>query len=483
MKGTQSERIERKKKVKKIIILTAILLSIITVVCLIYAHRAWTYNKTHFSDGTIISGVDCSHLTVDEAKNKIEEQLNQEISFKVITISDSGNSQIKEYFMNDEEIESLALKVDSNAIANIKEKQWASKGKDTEFGIEGNIQFKEEYIIEYLKTIKELQNSNIVIPQNAYLRLGVDNRVEIVPEVVGNKIDFDEACKLAIQKLREGESQIDFTTITQRSADITQENSELKKQQEEINNVLRLEITFELTDGTIVTLNDSIIKDWLEIDENEAIHGINIEDNLPKFIESLAERAWKANSYMSLEATEIGTKQIYVREGIRAGVDKEKETELVKSMIQNAQSQEAEIIYDKELISDNLETYIELDITRQTVWMYKDKELILETPCVTGNINKGNGTPTGIYYLSYKTKDAVLRGYKPDGSLDYASPVKYWMPFNGGIGFHDASWQSSFGGKRYLTHGSHGCVNLPLESAKILYENINTEIPIIVYES
>ena len=57
------------------------------------------------------------------------------------------------------------------------------------------------------------------------------------------------------------------------------------------------------------------------------------------------------------------------------------------------------------------------------------------------------------------------------------------MPFNGGIGFHDAAWRSRFGGTIYLTNGSHGCVNLPYSAAQTLYSNINTSIPIILYAS
>ena len=44
------------------------------------------------------------------------------------------------------------------------------------------------------------------------------------------------------------------------------------------------------------------------------------------------------------------------------------------------------------------------------------------------------------------------------------------MPFNGGIGFHDASWRSKFGGTIYQYSGSHGCINLPVDKAKLLYE-------------
>lgn len=131
----------------------------------------------------------------------------------------------------------------------------------------------------------------------------------------------------------------------------------------------------------------------------------------------------------------------------------------------------------------NLNTRIELDITEQRVLMYVNGECILDTPCVTGNVADGCSTPTGVYYLYYKERNAVLRGSNSDGSK-YASPVDYWMPFNGGIGFHDASWRNGvFGGEIYKTDGSHGCVNMPHEAAKILYENISTSIPILVYES
>jgi len=41
------------------------------------------------------------------------------------------------------------------------------------------------------------------------------------------------------------------------------------------------------------------------------------------------------------------------------------------------------------------------------------------------------------------------------------------MPFNGGIGIHDASWKNGlFGGSTYLTNGSHCCINTPPSVAK-----------------
>ena len=76
----------------------------------------------------------------------------------------------------------------------------------------------------------------------------------------------------------------------------------------------------------------------------------------------------------------------------------------------------------------------------------------------------------------------LLRGKKlPDGTYEYESPVSYWMPFNGGIGFHDATWQSAFGGARYLTYGSHGCVNMPVSAAAQLYGLIQAGVPVVCH--
>ena len=91
-------------------------------------------------------------------------------------------------------------------------------------------------------------------------------------------------------------------------------------------------------------------------------------------------------------------------------------------------------------------------------------------------------TPEGIYSLTYKQADRVLRGAKQaDGTYEYESHVDYWMPFNGGIGFHDASWRSKFGGTIYQYSGSHGCINLPVDKAKLLYEKVYKGMPVLCH--
>ena len=120
--------------------------------------------------------------------------------------------------------------------------------------------------------------------------------------------------------------------------------------------------------------------------------------------------------------------------------------------------------------------YIEIDISQQKMWLMEYGYEKMVTPVVTGNPNKGMATPPGIFKVRKMMTNAVLRG------PGYASPVKYWVPFNGSIGIHDAYWQPFFGGNRYLYAGSHGCVNTPLSNMSFLYSRIHVGTPVIVHK-
>lgn len=137
-------------------------------------------------------------------------------------------------------------------------------------------------------------------------------------------------------------------------------------------------------------------------------------------------------------------------------------------------------------IKSNLVTknFIVVDISMQKLLYYKKGQTILETEVITGMKNK-HDTPIGVYTLNIKNKEKnrTLRGTNDDGSK-YASPVTYWMPFitTRGIGFHDASWRSTsdFNDTTYIYNGSHGCVNMRTKDAKKMYNNLNSNITVIV---
>ena len=116
------------------------------------------------------------------------------------------------------------------------------------------------------------------------------------------------------------------------------------------------------------------------------------------------------------------------------------------------------------------------------MWYIFDGQLVFETDVVTGK--KGsNDTPTGTFTILEMQKDRTLRGRPlPNGKPSYLTPVDYWMRVTwSGIGFHDADWQPTFGGERYITNGSHGCINMPPAKAAELYNAIQLGIPVVIH--
>mgnify|MGYP004505382471 FL=1 len=162
-------------------------------------------------------------------------------------------------------------------------------------------------------------------------------------------------------------------------------------------------------------------------------------------------------------------------------VDGNKLYESIADAINKKQSATVEAVYSEAQEEETGEyvtyggNYCEVDLTNQMVYVYKNGQQVVSSPCVTGCIAKGHGTPTGVYSIFSMDKNRYLKG---DG---YKSWVNFFVPFNGGIGFHDASWRSTFGGNIYLYSGSHGCINMPYAQVQKLFANVSMGEKVIVY--
>jgi len=136
------------------------------------------------------------------------------------------------------------------------------------------------------------------------------------------------------------------------------------------------------------------------------------------------------------------------------------------------------------LVSLDLGRYIEVDLTKQHLWVWQDHQVIYDSPVTTGATGAGFGTVTGLFSIYYKTTNTHLVGYQY--GYDYDVPVKYWMPFYSGYGLHDASWRNGNFGETsgplgYYYDGSHGCVNLPDATAAFIYNWSTVGTPVWVH--
>lgn len=196
------------------------------------------------------------------------------------------------------------------------------------------------------------------------------------------------------------------------------------------------------------------------------------EDTLRDYLkEALATAYDTASEVVDMELPEAVQVR---RKTLRKTLNLNKETKEVLSLIDehSSQSNRTPVMQGYEELGD---TYVAVSIEQQHLWYYKDGELVDETDVVTGRLNK-HDTPTGAYYITECIPGKYLVGDT------YKTWVNQWMRLtNSGIGLHDAYWRSSFGGSVYTYNGSHGCVNIPKDFAKMLYKESYVGMPVVIF--
>lgn len=456
-------RQQRTKVLGIVVLICTIMILIMAIIMAKYSVKAYEYK-------TYINGVECSFLNIEATENKLEKRMNN----TTITLLFADNKKytcLGTYFDiqidNRKELENILFKQKEENSANEKI-----------YNIANLYKLNEEKVKKYLTSLAVFKDSNQK-PENAYLELDKNNLLIVKPEKYGNELNIEDACNFMISELKKGKATIDFTQITNIEPKIKQTNEKLNSQKDYINSILKTTITYKLHDNSTYKLDANVMKNWIKQGE-DGYYEIDLDKNIPIFVEELNDKASYLVTSTKFKATGKGVISVPFGRKTYVTIKEDEEIKRIKTQLEKKESTQFDVLYNSLTDYTKISTYIELDLSRQRVWMYVNGKQILNTPCVTGNVAGGYATPAGIYRLTYKTTDTNLEGYNSDGSK-YSSPVKYWMPFNGGIGFHDASWRSNFGGNIYMTNGSHGCVNLPYSAARTLYNNINTSVPIILY--
>ena len=292
------------------------------------------------------------------------------------------------------------------------------------------------------------------------------------------------------EAISEGDTSIDFSNEPEAyvRADVTSDSENLKSIMDTCNNFTRASITYTFGDQN-VTLDGSIIKDWLQFDDRNQLvqDDASFQQHIADYVAQIAAQYDTVGTEREFYTTSGRVVYVY---GSNYGwmIDQATEvarlTEEVRSGAQVVREPAYLMTANAHGINDFGDTYIEVDMGWQHMYYYQNGSIIFDSDFVSGDINYSDrATPSGIYTLYFKTSPATLRG-EIDPETDkpeYETDVTYWMPFNGGIGFHDADWQPYFGGDRYMYGGSHGCINLPYYAAAELYDIIQYDVPIICF--
>lgn len=459
----------------------------------------WGMNsyKDRFLGNTYINGIEVSGKTKAEAYKLVSEQA---VIPKAITVTKKDGTtfsiKLSEIGYNDNT---------QNLITQYYTQQnhysWFSSAmKRTDFTFESKFKYDKAKLEKVLKR-KVLDSQSTKDPEDAYIKKGDDNSYVVVKETTGDAVEegkIDELYSYVENQIDDGSFDVDISKADcYKKPAITADM--LEETCKKLNNLNDIEITFDFI-YTTETLTGDTIMDWITFDEDNAEAGYTVdEDKAMAYVEDLADKYDTFGKDREFKTTKRGTITISEGQGCYGWwIDQQKTCDLIVDLVEKGESAETEPVYYvnpdsayeytcnkdwRTADKDYGNTYIEVDLTAQHLWYYKDGKLTMESDIVSGYPSKSRNTPGGVYKLWYKEKGKTLRG-SADGQ-SYASYVDYWNNVSTiGIGLHDASWQNgNFGGERYKssTWGSHGCINMPLDKAKYVYEKIDMGTPVFMY--
>lgn len=475
----------KKKKKKRSIwkwVLLVILFLILAVAGICYAGVAHYYSD-HFFKGTIINGVDCSNLTVNEVKYKIEDQ----IMTYTLTIRERDDvterlmaSQVGMTYADDYSVDELML-----AQEPVKWIFHIFNSEENNVSTASN--YDEDVLEQSVKALGAFQEGNYTSPKDAEV-VETETGYEISPEVEGNELDYSKAYEAIHDAVAAGETEVDLDALgCYKEPEVRSDDAGLNSIVGSANKYLGATITYDFGkdrsgNDRIVTVDAAQIKEWL-VRGDDGTFSLDT-DAVTEFVKT--QMAYKTDTFgLTHTFTTHSGNTIELKGGDYGWcINRDKTAEELIAAIEAGETTELEPVY-KFSAKDRSEndiggTYVEISIDEQKMWCYKDGVCIVETDVVTGNPNRGNATPmNSVWAIDAKKSPATL------GTLDtmgYSSPVTYWMPFTGNVGIHDADgWRSSYGGSIYKSNGSHGCVNTPLEAAKKIYEAVEIGTAVIVY--
>ena len=470
----KKKRISKKRRQYQMItgICMAVMLAIIVALLCV----GNSYYKKHFIKGTFINDIDVSDMDVDGLESrmrayelKIRERTKTGGYITEVITGDQigvtvGNMEEVSQILQQQNIfkaifRTLAKKTQHYQIGQL----YRYVDEALERAIDGLQGFSEEFWEPPVDaTLTEY------IPETGY---------QIVPESQGNQLK-EAQTRQAIKEAVDGlVTEIDPEALgLYEEPTVYRDDERLIALLPQLKKYTDVVINYQFGETT-ERIDGSLIDTWLIVDEDTFQVRLSREA-VDEFVVSLRKKydtIFRDRSFM----TSYG-KTVTVSGGDYGWwMDYSKEQQELYDMLERGESGERTPVYYQTAAAygsrDYGDTYVEVNLTAQHLFLYVDGVKVLESDFVSGNAARQFDTPEGVYGITYKEQDAVLVGE------DYETPVSFWMPFNGNIGLHDAIWRDAFGADLYLTRGSHGCINLPYRVAKDIYRYVSKGTAVICY--
>ncbi len=434
-------------------------------IALLYLCGSYFFS-THYFPGTSIGDLNIGFESKASAKKKLKNLLAQyKLEIQETDGSESISSDDVEMTYTDLDSLDTILKQQNHAL-------WIAHLTSRKHLNALSIQVNSEQLEAAVDALQIMNPSEPVMSQNPQITYSEEEKqYTITPEFIGNVLDRDRFCQAVTDCFTNLSSSIsvkDDTYYIQPT--YTSEDEKVIAAKDLMNQYMNASVTYQ--DGSLkLKVKPSSIRKMLSVSDD---YDVTLDESkVKKYVSTTVVK--KFNSILKADGTAAK-----IPEGMSAyAVNTKKET---KHLIKNLTSTKT-VNRKPDYSSTGLDrdkynlgkTYVDISIGSQHIVYVESGKIALTSDVVTGNVSTGHATPTGIYHIAFKQRNHLM--------VKYNSFVNYWMPYDttSGIGLHDATWRSSFGGGIYKYSGSHGCINMPYAKAAALYSMISTDTPVYVH--
>ncbi|MFD3448277.1 L,D-transpeptidase family protein [Microbacteriaceae bacterium 4G12] len=435
------------------------------------------YQATRFNSQITINGTKVGGLTADQAIKKLKTSaLKNKVYIDQQQILDEKDTQMG---FTDEDLPK---------VKKLLKSQWtffpSSKEKNYSLITEKADQYRSATMKKLVEEKLTSMNKSLKAPQDAMAKLE-QGKISVSKSIDGKQ--YDVASLLKDYEKQKYNSEIHLNPVYIQP--IKENDPIVKKEEQALQDLLQKTIDYKVQNEVYSLKAQDLIKNAsMSKDMKATIDASDIKNKITEINKSQATLN-KNFTFKTHSGSDISVKG----QGYGWAIDAEKEAKRIQEAFEKGEkSLSASSIYGNgwdnegigyETTSNNGigDTYAEVSIAEQKIWIYKNGQLAVTTNVVTGKHSTSEDTSPGVWYVLYKRSPYTLKG-SAVGKPDYSVKVDYWAPFtNSGQGFHDAGWRTNWANNAYLTAGSGGCVNLPPSIAKTVYDSLSTYEPVIVY--
>ncbi len=440
------------------------------VIAAIYIGMSIYFIK-HFSFNTYVDDIPAFKMTAEDLEKEVAGELKE---YYLMIHERGGITDV----ITSQDID-ISLKMDGQFEKALDEQNpflWPKYlFSDTYLTTENIVVYSKKEVEDKIASLKLFNSANIIEPTDAYIPdESGDGGFVIIPEDYGQSPIKNRVVEKICSALDVLENEVTLDDECYKAPKILSDNQELVSLCDNLNTYCKARITYEFGADTVV-VDGTKIKEWCVVD------GTNVsldEEKVTQFVKELSRKYDTFGKDRTI--TSHSGSPVTVSGGDYGWwMDRATEaTELIDAIKKGENGVRTPVYFGTAAqYGDNDwgNSYVEIDLSAQHLWVYQNGAMVIDSDFVSGCVNKKNPTPRGSYAITYKERDATLVGE------NYASAVKYWMPFNGNVGMHDASWRSSFGGNEYILNGSHGCINLPTSKAAEIFDVVSKGEAVFVY--